>query len=167
MSWEALGALGEVIGAVAVVFTLAFLAVQIRHGSRSIDQNNALAESEAVTRSVDLMTRFRIALVSDEKVADVWHRGTYEGDLEGLDLLRFRQLAMSWFEIMSAIYMQNLKNGRDDAVETIVSVQARNIYRSPGLRAVWEENPYLLDPARTGLKEAVEAEIERLEGAGT
>lgn len=31
MNWDAIGAVGEVLGAVAVIATLAYLAVQVRH----------------------------------------------------------------------------------------------------------------------------------------
>jgi hypothetical protein len=34
MNWEALGAIGETVGAVAVVVTLGYLAVQIRRNTR-------------------------------------------------------------------------------------------------------------------------------------
>ena len=34
MNWEALGAIGEIVGAVAVVVTLGYLAVQIRKNTR-------------------------------------------------------------------------------------------------------------------------------------
>ncbi len=32
LNWEAIGAIGEVVGAIAVIGTLAYLAIQIRHG---------------------------------------------------------------------------------------------------------------------------------------
>ena len=35
MNWEALGAIGEIVGAIAVVLTLGYLAVQIRQSNRS------------------------------------------------------------------------------------------------------------------------------------
>ena len=34
MNWDAIGAVGEVVGAAAVVVTLAYLAVQIRRNTR-------------------------------------------------------------------------------------------------------------------------------------
>ncbi len=36
MNWEAIGAISELIGAIAVVVTLAYLAVQIRHNSKAL-----------------------------------------------------------------------------------------------------------------------------------
>jgi len=37
MNWDALGAVGEVVGALAVVLTLGYLAVQIRHSTKSAE----------------------------------------------------------------------------------------------------------------------------------
>ena len=36
MNWEALGAIGEIVAAVAVVVTIGYLAVQIRQNTRSV-----------------------------------------------------------------------------------------------------------------------------------
>ena len=43
MSWEAIGAIGEVVGAVAVLVTLIYLAQQIRQNTRSMDESRRLA----------------------------------------------------------------------------------------------------------------------------
>ena len=37
MTWEAIGAIGEVVGALVVAATLAFLAVQVRQNSKAIN----------------------------------------------------------------------------------------------------------------------------------
>jgi len=48
MNWEALGAIGEIVGAVAVVVTLVYLAVQIRQNTRSAKVcSNQLIDSAA------------------------------------------------------------------------------------------------------------------------
>ena len=43
MNWDAIGAIGEIIGAIAVVVTLAYLAIQVRHAKetaqRTLHQN--------------------------------------------------------------------------------------------------------------------------------
>jgi len=41
MNWEAIGAIGEVAGAMVVVATLIYLSVQLRHNARSIPSNNS------------------------------------------------------------------------------------------------------------------------------
>ena len=73
MNWEAIGAIGEIVGAAAVVGTLAYLAMQIRQNTRSdyasrqialqseftrmheqIASNPALAELAARCRNIEL-----------------------------------------------------------------------------------------------------------------
>jgi hypothetical protein len=36
MNWEAIGAVGEIVGAIAVVVTVGYLAFQIRQNTRSV-----------------------------------------------------------------------------------------------------------------------------------
>ena len=36
MNWDAIGAVGEIIGALAVVFSIAYLAIQIRQNAKSL-----------------------------------------------------------------------------------------------------------------------------------
>lgn len=75
MNWEAVGAIGEIVGAIAVVATLYYLALQIR-------------ENTARTRQVEANTNFqqvspaRLALAQSEQLAKVLAKG-----LEDLALL--------------------------------------------------------------------------------
>lgn len=52
MNWEAIGAVGEILGAIAVLITLGYLAVQIRHSTRAME-TSALSS----LRDVHLLTR--------------------------------------------------------------------------------------------------------------
>ena len=57
MDWEALGAVGEVSGAVAVVLSLIYLAIQIR---------NQMSESRAATvHDISVAHRQRVAAISE------------------------------------------------------------------------------------------------------
>lgn len=38
MNWDAIGAIGEVVGALAVVISLVYLALQIRQNSRQVEE---------------------------------------------------------------------------------------------------------------------------------
>lgn len=46
MNWEAIGAIGELIGALAVVLTLVYLAVQVRHSKQLLERNEKIAFSQ-------------------------------------------------------------------------------------------------------------------------
>lgn len=167
MNWEAIGAVGEMIGAVAVIATLIFLALQVRHGSRMIDQQNALAESDSVTRSVDLIDQWRMTIVSNRELAELWSKGLAQEELDEVDTLRFRELMMLRCGIMHAIYFQNIMTGRLDAAEGVVRSQADMIRREPAIFEAWERNPNVFDPTGTGLKEKIQLALEAPQNDGT
>ena len=75
MNWDAAGAIGEIIGAVAVVATLAFLALQIRQGHRMQRDSNALARSAAVNNVYDQFAGFRRVVAADPDVTRGWVEG--------------------------------------------------------------------------------------------
>jgi len=76
MNWEAIGAIGEVIGAFAVVASLIYLAGQIRH-------NNRLASSNSLQSILQSEMSFASIIIEN---ADIWDRllqgGTFTDSVE-------------------------------------------------------------------------------------
>ena len=68
MNWEAMGATGEVIGAVGVIISILYLAVQVRSNTRSLKASTFQA-------ACDASARISLALGSDPQVALVWQKG--------------------------------------------------------------------------------------------
>ena len=78
MNWEAIGAVSEIIGALAVVVTLAYLAVQIR-------QSNDLLRSES--RQV-LVSNDVTSLRSGMELSDVFAKFVSSGELSAEEQLK-------------------------------------------------------------------------------
>ncbi len=57
MNWDAIGAIGELIGALAVVITLVFLVLQVRHNTRAMNESNRLERASAIDRHADSIKR--------------------------------------------------------------------------------------------------------------
>ena len=68
MNWEMVGAIGEVSGALAVLATLAYLAVQIR-------QSNKLTTTSIYESAMDGYIRLNQLVVNDAEVASIFRRG--------------------------------------------------------------------------------------------
>jgi len=84
MNWDAIGAIGEVVGALAVVLTLAYLAVQIRQNTKSV-------RSAAIDNSITTITTARQAVFENAEVSDIYNRGLQNHEnLDEVELLRFR-----------------------------------------------------------------------------
>lgn len=84
MNWDAVGAIGEIIGALAVFLTLAYLAAQIR-------QNTKAVRAAALDSSVNAVNAVRVAMFESPDVAAVYGKGLEDPDqLEEDERTRFR-----------------------------------------------------------------------------
>jgi hypothetical protein len=73
MNWEATGAIGETIGALAVFLTLIYLAMQIR-------QNTNTVQASAVDASVSRVTSVRQSIFENAEVAQIHVKGLADAD---------------------------------------------------------------------------------------
>ena len=62
MNWDALGATAELFGAVAVIFTLIYLSIQIKQARNASDRAAYYAELQANISTVDMYSRWRTNL---------------------------------------------------------------------------------------------------------
>ena len=83
MNWDAVGALAETIGAVAVVSTILYLAIQVRDGRKS-------AESDAIDQLVSGWSEAIRALGETNEIASVVQRGLSNyNELDASEMLMF------------------------------------------------------------------------------
>ena len=95
MNWNAFGAIGEVIGAGAVIITLFFIGYQIR-SAKLVSRNQTFSQIfDGVSRHV--------VEVSSPELSDVTLRGLLSFDsLEGADRLRFDSVMQGYLNYIEA-----------------------------------------------------------------
>ena len=76
------GAIGEIIGALAVVASLIYLAMQIRQNTRQIALSLESIKLAAFERNVESGNRAREFLISDPELTDLFLKGL--ADFRGL-----------------------------------------------------------------------------------
>jgi hypothetical protein len=83
LNWEAISAIGQIVGAIAVVISLIYLAREIR--------SNAHATRRAAMRSLlEAFNQLAQQLSSHSDLTELWLRGVHDLEsLEGVDLRRF------------------------------------------------------------------------------
>ncbi len=100
MSIIELGALGEFVGAIAVVVTLAYLAIQIRQNTRAMEESKRLALAQTYQMRADALQDMLVRAAESEKIGPIVTKLTgagYPNDVSSLDQLsdiehgRFRQ----------------------------------------------------------------------------
>ena len=99
MNWEAIVAVSEVIGTVAVVATLIYLAIQIREGTKA---TNA-ATRESVSKS---SLEFLLQISGSAETTEIFLKGLHSDSLEPVDLMRFDMIIHAAFEIFDSTYSQ-------------------------------------------------------------
>ena len=138
MNWDAIGAVGEILGAAAVFLSLVYLAIQIREQNR---ESRALAIheiSEAFRNSVTPFTETDIAvafakLESGEEISDA-QRVQLNGAAQ--------KLLRVWEE---AFHQRN--SGRlDVAVWNVIELQFQHFLGAKALNQAWAMRKQYYDP---------------------
>jgi hypothetical protein len=160
VNWEAVGAIGEVLGAAGVIITLAYLAVQIRQNSRQLErsmQATRIAADDAVARGFD---QWRQLLISDEKVSEIYVRGLEDiSALDPTERHRFNQLLTTFIWIAWQVWRS------EDLISDANKQMLRHLMRHRGGRAWYASHRAFLPEGFLGVLDGVVEELEA-EGAG-
>jgi len=74
MNWEAIGAVGEIIGALAVVITLFYLAVQLREAKRATDRNSDITIAATYQSRAETSQQMMAVIAESEHIAPLLAR---------------------------------------------------------------------------------------------
>ena len=89
MDWIAVGAIAELIGAIAVVLTLFYLADQVRNNTR-------MARSAATSEAVAAIREATTFFVNDSSMNELFRKGIVNlGDLSAEELGQFHALNLN------------------------------------------------------------------------
>jgi hypothetical protein len=90
MNWDAVGAVGEVLGATAVIVTLLYLAVQTRQTRIAVENGGSVATNEA-------HSRFRLAIMENPELVAILAKANNGSELTDSELIQFRALNTELF----------------------------------------------------------------------
>ena len=138
MNWDAIGALGELVGATAVLVTLIYLAIQIRQARKT-----QLAESIRATRAE--RREFFTALRDSPFMPEILEKLSQDQELTPSEMLRMSaHHAVNWGQIYSA-WLQDKLN-ISGGYNTSMAVNFRYAWGVPGSASWMEEYGRILFP---------------------
>ena len=107
MNWDALGAIAEMVGGIAVIISLIYLAVQMRLGTQELARNAEASRLAAFERNIESGNRIRELLMLNPDLAAIYAKGARKLDLldEG-ELFRFGMLVRNIFSAMQGAYVK-------------------------------------------------------------
>jgi len=130
MNWDAIGAVGEILGAIAVVFSLIYLASQIR-------VSNKAARQEAVHEVMEGFSHIVGQLATEPTLSRVWVKGSAnDKDLTVYDMVQYRSFLTQLNNYWERAYRLEKSGDLDPWVwENLVGTR-RQIMSSEGFK-VW------------------------------
>ena len=140
MNWDAIGAIAELVGAVAVVVTLIYLAIQIR-------QSNTSARVAARLEMTRQYSDFADGLINNPEANRVLRSGLAEEQLNESDQLMFAALMHKCFWYFSAMHFQQAVHSFSDDEWYQSKRLIRRITSNPGARSWWEQNKSEYSPS--------------------
>lgn len=135
MNWEAIGAVGEVLGAIGVITTLAYLAVQIRQSTRS-------QRTETYGRALDRVTTLQGRLADNSELADILLRGVPDNRrLTAIERVQFTWIFYEMFSGFEFMFYQAERDALPDEVWQRWADTIRWWMSFPGVRQWWVAHP--------------------------
>ena len=138
MSLEDLGNIGEFVGAIGVVASLVYLALQIRHSSQQLSQNTNSILGSVELDTTRLHSNWLLSVAQNPELGRIWRLAlSSPAELSEEDEVQFAMLIGSAFYGIEGPYRQyrrGLLSGDSWApMEELIS----RYMRSPAVRAWW------------------------------
>ena len=139
MNWEAIGAIGEIVGSLAVVVTLVFLIVQVGQSKDATEHNTRAVESASLREVLDgYRDRINTPMFQSSEYTELYVNGmnSYES-LSTTEKRRFYFLIAE-----QCLQFQNVMQMRHNGLLQEVDFEAWRSYTAsllttPGGKAVW------------------------------
>jgi hypothetical protein len=106
MNWDALGAIGEIIGAVAVIATLYYLSLQIKINSNEISKSADVQRAQSTHNTNALYIKVWQPLMQDSELASIYLKGINDELLDDVERLRFCVYINTFLALIEAAYTQ-------------------------------------------------------------
>ncbi len=131
MNWQAVGAIGEILGAIAVVLSLVYLALQIRTQNRE--------SRVAAMHEISVGFRDSISTFADPQMAELFTRvNRGESSLTDAEMLQLVVGVQRIFRVWEEAYGQHLRGRLDGDIWEAMIRQYSSYLAAPGFQQVWE-----------------------------
>lgn len=155
------GAIGELIGAIAVVASLVYLAIQIRQNTQQVSHTLEASRLAAFERNIESGNRIRDLMIRDPDLAELFLRGVQDFDgLESTEKFRFDLLLRNIFSATQGAYIRLLRVGANAPELESTAIVIDMLLGNPGVRQ-WLEKART--DWRTEFREFIRERLDRVE----
>ena len=142
MNWQAIGAVGEIVAAVAVVLSLVYLAAQIRQNTLQVEEQCRSQRQNSMLGARSAFTEWRSLIVQDPSVAATWKKGNQSLELLSEDeRIQMDFLLIDFFWAFATLWMQMSEGLADESFWDVAKGNVA-LYAGPGVRDWWSNSPH-------------------------
>lgn len=147
MNWHALSAIADIIGALGVIITLIYLAVQVRQNTHQLRDAAKDARLTSFDRTVESFARHREYLTRDGN-ADLYARGleSYVTLPDG-EKIRFRAIIEEYFFSFHAMFGRVSEGTYDPSLWKSYVPAPASVLKTPGGQEWWAQRRMIFSPA--------------------
>jgi hypothetical protein len=151
MNWEAIGAIGEIVGGIGVVVTLVYLALQIKYNTKA-------TEKQSVHDAMEFVYSSSLPLIEDQQLSEIYLKGMSDfGALGEAEKIRFHYLCTT--RLQAAQTSSTLLDDGGDFIG--IREWIARMMRNKGFRVWWlERGQYVVDRNFRIFGEKLRVEIE-------
>ncbi len=132
MNWEAIGAVGEIVGAIAVIATLIYLAFQMRQNTTAIQLNTAHSVTEELQEMFSL-------LASDQSLSEIFVQAAQGTDLSASERVRYYTYMSNFVRVCENAVLQNRHNVVDEAHWAGMTRMMIDVSAMPAFSLYWAD----------------------------
>ncbi len=135
-----MGAIGELVGALGVVASLAYLAVQIRQNTHHIDFNTRAIRANTFQNFSDTFGGFEDLLLENRELGHIWVSGLNgDGILDPGERILFNNLAHKFFRMYEVLFLQYQAGLVEGTLFESAHRFPDELLTRPGLRNYWAQ----------------------------
>ena len=134
-----LGAIGELVGGVAVIASLIYVGFQVRQSAQA-----TRAASHHAT--IDSFREWSFSIVEDDDVADVFIKGNEDhGSLDPREQVQYTMPVFSLLRIFETLFYQNQVGAGEPRLLRSEETNLRWLFSKPGVQRWWRLQPFAID----------------------
>ena len=139
MNWDALGASAELLGAIAVIISVVYLAFQIRQNTKQIEENTRATQAAAFDSSITHGFSARQAIAENGDLARIFVEGSQDPTaLSEIDKVRYRLVVQNILWSVWNMQTQTKFGSLQEELWDTQTMTLKRVLTTPGARWIWE-----------------------------
>jgi len=164
MNWTAISAISEMVGAIGVMVTLGYLAIQIRQNTKQHKQSERTAIAGAVSESAASWRENRRHIYTNSEVMNLYLKGMDDPhSLAEPERYRFRLIIQNTMDALWDLYSQTMITGFSQETWATLGVGlVKRVFTTPGGSWFWS---HFQDDYPAGFRGEIERILKSERGA--